>query len=131
MTPREFTQYTGVQVSNDEFWAINEVYNNSEVTKEEFCKMWCKMNCNRVALAKEKAQREAKREAVMEKAICILLKIEKQMDEYNREGEIYKSAVLNEREKSFLLRSDLVLDSSFDCSAGGLYFIIKTNLNCI
>lgn len=56
MTQREFIQFTGVQVSNNEFWAINEVYNNSEVTKEEFCQMWCKLNPTRVKNAKtEKA----------------------------------------------------------------------------
>jgi hypothetical protein len=59
MTQKEFTQFTGVQVSNNEFWAINEVYNNSEATKEEFCQMWCKLNPTRVKNAKtEKAIKE-------------------------------------------------------------------------
>lgn len=52
MTQQEFTQRTKVEVSNDEFWAINEVYNNSEIDKDEFCKMWCKMNKSRVKNAK-------------------------------------------------------------------------------
>ena len=52
MTKQEFTQRTLVEVSNQEFNAINEVYMNSEVDKDEFCKMWCKMNANRVKAAK-------------------------------------------------------------------------------
>lgn len=52
MTQQEFTQRTKVEVSNDEFWAINEVYNNSDLDKDEFCKMWCKMNKSRVQNAK-------------------------------------------------------------------------------
>lgn len=62
MTQQEFFNRTGVEVSNDEFWAINEVYNNSEVDKDEFCKLWCKMNPARVQNAKNERknqQREA------------------------------------------------------------------------
>lgn len=39
MTQQEFTSRTLVEVSNKEFWAINEVYNNSDMDKDEFCKM--------------------------------------------------------------------------------------------
>ena len=52
MTQQEFFNRTGVEVSNDEFWAINEMYNNCEVDKDEFCKFWCKMNPARVNNAK-------------------------------------------------------------------------------
>ena len=52
MTQQEFFNRTGVEVSNDEFWAINEMYNNCEVDKDEFCKLWCKMNPARVNNAK-------------------------------------------------------------------------------
>ena len=52
MTQQEFFNRTGVEVSNDEFWAINEMYNYSEVDKDEFCKLWCKMNPVRVKNAK-------------------------------------------------------------------------------
>ena len=52
MTQQEFLNRTGVEVSNSEFWAINEVYNNSDLDKDEFCKMWCKMNQSRVKAAK-------------------------------------------------------------------------------
>lgn len=131
MTQREFIQRTGVAVSNCEFESINEVYMQCDCDKDEFCALWCKMNYNRVAIAKAKAKKEAHKAKVKKEASCILLKIEKQMDRYNREGEIYKSAVLTEREKRFLMVNDLALDSSFECSASSLCFIIKTNLNCI
>ena len=51
-----------VKVSNDEFWAIVTVYNNSDLGKDEFCKMWCKMNKSRVLEAK-RASKEAQRAA--------------------------------------------------------------------
>ena len=60
MTQQEFTQRTMVEVSNNEFWAINEVYNNSDLNKDEFCKMWCKMNKSRVELAKMELKRRQK-----------------------------------------------------------------------
>lgn len=52
MTQKEFFERTMVEVSNDEFFAIHEVYCNSELDKDEFCKMWCKMNKTRVQNAK-------------------------------------------------------------------------------
>ena len=59
MTQQEFTQRTMVEVSNQEYEAIEVVYLNSELDKDEFCKMWCKMNPNRVKNAKvEKIMRE-------------------------------------------------------------------------
>ena len=62
MTQQEFFNRTGVEVSNNEFFAIHEVYCNSELDKDEFCKMWCKMNKTRVQNAKierKEAQRKA------------------------------------------------------------------------
>ncbi|MEF2919010.1 MAG: hypothetical protein U0O22_00900 [Acutalibacteraceae bacterium] len=131
MTLQEFTQLTGVKVSNDEYWAINEVYNNSEVTKQEFCQIWCRINSNRVAEAKAKAKKEAQKDSIRNKVNPILLKIEKQIDKYNRAGEIFNAAVLTEKEKNFLLKNNLVCENSFECSAGTLLMTIKTNLKCI
>lgn len=48
----EFVERTGVYVSIDEFNTIVEVYNNSDVNKDEFCKLWAKMNFARVKEAK-------------------------------------------------------------------------------
>lgn len=68
MTQQEFTKRTMVEVSNREFDAIHEVYMNSDLDKDEFCKMWVKMNKTRVQNAKVermiKAQDEAYRTAL-------------------------------------------------------------------
>ena len=68
MTQQEFTQRVNVEVSNKEFEAINEVYMNSDLDKDEFCKMWVKMNKTRVQNAKVeriiKAKDEAYRDAL-------------------------------------------------------------------
>ena len=56
MTQNEFYTLTGVQVENDEFWAINEVYNRSDMDKYDFCSMWRKMNRKRVDAARAQAR---------------------------------------------------------------------------
>ena len=63
MTQQEFTQRVNVEVSNKEFEAINEVYINSDLDKDEFCKMWVKMNKTRVQNAKVERMIKAKDEA--------------------------------------------------------------------
>lgn len=68
MTQQEFFERTKVEVSNDEFWAINEVYNYSELDKDEFCKLWCKMNKTRVKAAKA-AEMEAQRRGAYNDAL--------------------------------------------------------------
>lgn len=63
MTQQEFFNRTNVKVSEDEFWAINAMYNYCEVDKDEFCKMWCKMNPDRVKAAKKQTKVEKQEEA--------------------------------------------------------------------
>lgn len=63
MTQQEFTQRVNVEVSNKEFEAINEVYMNSDLDKDEFCKMWVNMNKTRVQNAKVERMIKAKDEA--------------------------------------------------------------------
>ena len=60
MLQSEFTERTKVQVSAEEFEAINEVYMNSDLNKDDFCAMWCKMNKSRVDAVKA-AIKEQKR----------------------------------------------------------------------
>lgn len=62
MLQQEFFERTGVEVSNYEFDAIHEVYMNSDLDKDEFCKVWCKMNASRVKRAKAE-KKVAKRKA--------------------------------------------------------------------
>ena len=63
MTQQEFFNRTNVKVNEDEFWAINAMYNYCEVDKDEFCKMWVKMNKTRVQNAKVERMIKAKDEA--------------------------------------------------------------------
>lgn len=63
MTQQEFFNRTNVEVSNSEFEAIHVVYVNSDLDKDEFCKMWCKMNKSRVQNAKVERMIKAKDEA--------------------------------------------------------------------
>ena len=72
MTRNEFETRTGVQVTDTEFWSINEVYNNSDVDKDEFCRLWKKMNPVRVANAKTEKDAQEKRMQEMEKAMDIV-----------------------------------------------------------
>ena len=66
MTQQEFTQRVNVEVSNKEFEAINEVYMNSDLDKDEFCKMWVKMNKTRVEKAKAEAKAQEEEMAKMD-----------------------------------------------------------------
>lgn len=72
MTRNEFETRTGVQVTDTEFWSINEVYNNSDVDKDEFCRLWCKMNPVRVATARAAKTEEENRIAEMERAMDVV-----------------------------------------------------------
>ena len=63
MTQQEFTERVIVEVSEKEFEAINLVYMNSDLDKDEFCKMWCKMNKTRVEDAKIERRIQARDEA--------------------------------------------------------------------
>ena len=62
MLQSEFTERTKVQVSDEEFEAINEVYMNSDLNKDDFCSMWCKMNRSRVDAAKAMIQEQKRME---------------------------------------------------------------------
>lgn len=53
MTQQEFTNRVKVSVSSTEYEAIETVYMNSDLDKDEFCKLWVKMNFKRVVKAKE------------------------------------------------------------------------------
>lgn len=57
MLQHEFESRVGIEVSAQEYAAIEQVYMNSDVEKDEFCKLWAKMNCQRIA--RIKAERKA------------------------------------------------------------------------
>ena len=76
MTQREFTQRTMVEVSAEEFNAINIVYMNSDLDKDEFCKVWCKMNKTRVQAAKEAHKQANERYNRCTKLMAIVQKLD-------------------------------------------------------
>ena len=58
MLKSEFEERVKMPVQDWEFEAINVVYNNSDLNKDEFCKMWVSMNKSRVQQYK-KAEAES------------------------------------------------------------------------
>lgn len=96
MTQKEFTDRTGVQVTATEYNAIEEVYVNCDLEKDEFCKVWAQMNASRVAAAKEAAKQQRKEEELRDKLYSL----------YNQLGRMdwdkYAIAELNDRQKNLL-----------------------------
>lgn len=74
MTQQEFTQRVGVSVYSTEYAAIELVYMNSDLDKDEFCKLWVKMNYKRVAKAKEERIAKEKKETLKGQLFMIATK---------------------------------------------------------
>ena len=62
MTQQEFTERVGILVDATEYAAIETVYMNSDLDKDEFCKLWIKMNKSRVNQAKKDKVEEDEKE---------------------------------------------------------------------
>ena len=108
MTQQEFKNRTQVEVSYTEFDAIHEVYMNSDLDKDEFCKMWMKMNKTRVERAKAQAKAEAEEAAKREKLYDIINRYYTN-EEYNMKN----SEVLTEKEVNFLWSVGIECDEMF------------------
>lgn len=74
MTKQEFTQRVGMQVSAEEYSAIEQVYMASDVDKDEFCRLWVKMNAQRVSAAKQLARQQEKERKQHEQLWEIVMK---------------------------------------------------------
>lgn len=74
MLQSEFQNLVGMKVTTKEYWCINEVYNNSDLDKDAFCKLWVKMNKSRVQKAKEDAKKAKEEEKVREQLWNIIEK---------------------------------------------------------
>lgn len=97
MLQQEFEARVKVQVSYKEYESINEVYNNSDLDKDEFCKMWVRMNSERVnrAIAEEKERQRLA--ALKDKAWDIII-----LHRYNYKAlQKPASEVLTLRQKNF------------------------------
>lgn len=77
MLKSEFEERVKMQVNPEEWDAIQIVYNNAEVDKDEFCKMWAKMNLNRIKAAVEKSKKQQEEAKLKEKCWHILEKLNK------------------------------------------------------
>lgn len=105
MTNQEFYNRTGVEVGADEFWTIHEVYVNSELDKDEFCKMWCRMNARRVKRwADERKHREMleKRLDTLYKILEKLLKVTNSTYGFSQLSSFDVDDILKERDLDFL-----------------------------
>ena len=92
MTPQEFTNLTGVEVSAHEFEAIHLVYVTSDYNKKEFCAAWCKMNKSRVERARMERNRDALILSIMDAAFEAYGKLNfLSGDEYNSPASRYLS----------------------------------------
>lgn len=56
MIQSEFETRVGMRVTPEEYSHIEVVYMNSDVDKDEFCRMWARMNQSRIKVAKERAK---------------------------------------------------------------------------
>lgn len=62
MMQKEFEERVIVKVSAKEYEAIETVYMQSDLDKDEFCKLWIKMNKSRVNQAKKDKVEEEEKE---------------------------------------------------------------------
>ena len=74
MTQQEFTKRVGMSVDATEYAAIETVYMNSDLDKDEFCKLWVKMNHRRVNKAKEERISKEKEEMLKGQLFMIATK---------------------------------------------------------
>lgn len=112
MLQKEFEDRTGIKVSLKEYSAIEEVYMESDLDKNEFCKMWCKMNTGRIKAAKkELAEKEAKETT---RLLYIITKIDRKRQKvrYNFMEEPLSVHFLSESEIRFLQKCGIKMNIS-------------------
>lgn len=76
MTKQEFTERVKVNVSDEEFAAINVVYNVSDLDKDAFCKAWKSMNRSRVEQAQEELKARKAFTRKLERILAITRKLQ-------------------------------------------------------
>ena len=75
MTKQEFEARVEMKVDEREFDAINVVYMNSDLEKDEFCKMWEKMNAKRISVylkAEKEKQEKYEHISFLYSTMCLL-----------------------------------------------------------
>lgn len=91
----EFEERVKMQVSQKEYEAIEVVYMNSDLDKDEFCKIWVKMNKSRVEKAIAETKKIEKESADRERLWDI-------SERLNRDYDKSATDVLGSRDKKFL-----------------------------
>lgn len=106
MLHSEFTTLTGIQVSAEEFEAINAVYMNADedVDKQTFCKMWCKLNTKRIKAYKAEQKRKEQEYEIKERMLAIKNKLN-HMDNWT----VNAVDILSVKEQKLLLDNDINL----------------------
>lgn len=107
MTHKEFTDRVKMTVSMDEFASINEVYMNSDLDKDAFCRIWVKMNKSRVLKARAEQAELREKQTLREMAWALYQQISRIEDAHMKDAE----ATLNHAQKN-LLRG---LNIGFEC----------------
>lgn len=117
----EFVERTGMNVSSAEFDAIVEVYNNSDVDKDEFCKLWVKMNFNRVATYKAKKAKEEKQHKVWENMHEVYTKYQNKLSNSRNWYQSYVlpiGAVLSSSDEKKVIAFCELFNEHYDKNAG-------------
>lgn len=81
MTQKEFEDRTSVKVPFQEYQAIEKVYMESDLDKDEFCKLWCMMNKTRVRKAKEDIKSKEEERMLKDELIEIMHMMDSKMRE--------------------------------------------------
>lgn len=109
MTQQEFQTRVQMEVPCTEFEAINEVYMNSDLDKDEFCKLWVKMNQTRVHAAIEKAAEQRKQGALRENLWRIVEKYSSKDIDWKIATTTYSA--LTKRERATIEKANMELES--------------------
>lgn len=98
----EFEERVKMQVSQKEYEAIEVVYLNSDLGKDEFCKMWVKMNKSRVNEAIEAEKKRQERAAMVDKAWLVYFKVNSTIDSDFDKWYNFCGSILNQKEQTLV-----------------------------
>lgn len=109
MRQQEFESRVQMQVSIEEYSHIEQVYMNSDLDKDEFCKLWVKMNRSRVLASIEKEKARKQQEALNDKLWYIVTKYGSRDYKYIGSESAYSG--FTKREKATIESAGLELES--------------------
>ena len=113
MLQSEFESRVGMSVTPEEYKAIEVVYMNADVDKDEFCKIWRKMNASRVKRAIENRKKFEELMALKGKVWDIYMTVKN--IPYS-EDEKWADEKLGARDIATLAKADIKAESYMICS---------------